>query len=135
MASGYRHTVPHFEFSSLNASEDLSNFLPASPSTTIHSTRHRKVLGDSDPNIQQHTPERTPSPTTTAVNRESVKLDSVKRHRSSEPVALPRGKKILAVEPDLVPYHQYRARQRRDPGADGESVWDEELENAFMEGM
>ncbi|KAF8544341.1 TEA/ATTS domain family-domain-containing protein [Trichophaea hybrida] len=33
---------------------------------------------------------------------------------------------------DLMPYHQYRARQRRD-AAMGESVWDDELEAAFME--
>ena len=64
-----------------------------------------------------------------------MKLESGKRFRPSEPVALPRGKKALAAEPDLVPYHQYRARQRRDAGADGESVWDDELECAFMEGM
>lgn len=40
----------------------------------------------------------------------------------------------VAVQRDLVPYHQYRARQRRDASMEGESVWDEELEEAFMEG-
>lgn len=39
----------------------------------------------------------------------------------------------LASVADLVPYHQYRARQRRDASM-GESVWDDELEAAFMEG-
>lgn len=39
----------------------------------------------------------------------------------------------LAAVLDLMPYHQYRARQRRD-AAMGESVWDDELETAFMEG-
>jgi len=39
----------------------------------------------------------------------------------------------LASVADLMPYHQYRARQRRD-AAMGESVWDDELEAAFMEG-
>ncbi|PWW76430.1 hypothetical protein C7212DRAFT_351544 [Tuber magnatum] len=40
-----------------------------------------------------------------------------------------------AVQRDLVPYHQYRARQRRDASMEGESVWDEELEEAFMEAI
>lgn len=47
------------------------------------------------------------------------------------------GNKTLAAavqQQDLVPYHQYRARQRRDASMEGESVWDEELEEAFMEG-
>ena len=35
---------------------------------------------------------------------------------------------------DLLPYHQYRARQRRENNADGDSVWDEETEKAFMDG-
>lgn len=39
----------------------------------------------------------------------------------------------LAAVLTLMPYHQYRARQRRD-AAMGESVWDDELEEAFMEG-
>ncbi|KAG0138188.1 TEA/ATTS domain family-domain-containing protein [Tuber indicum] len=39
------------------------------------------------------------------------------------------------VQRDLVPYHQYRARQRRDASMEGESVWDEELEEAFMEAI
>ena len=39
----------------------------------------------------------------------------------------------LAAVLTLMPYHQYRARQRRD-AAMGESVWDDELEAAFMEG-
>ncbi|CCX13180.1 Similar to Regulatory protein abaA; acc. no. P20945 [Pyronema omphalodes CBS 100304] len=45
-----------------------------------------------------------------------------------------RGAKVspLAAVRDLMPYHQYRARQRRDAGL-GESVWDDELEDAFME--
>jgi hypothetical protein len=47
-----------------------------------------------------------------------------------------RGAKVspLAAVRDLMPYHQYRARQRRDAGL-GESIWDDELEDAFMEGM
>lgn len=135
MASGFRPTIPHLDLSTLNTSGDLSEILSTSPLPTISSIRLKKVLGDTDTNIQQHTPERTPSPTNT-VPRKSVKLESGKRFRSSDPVTLPRGKKALAIEPDLVPYHQYRARQRRgDAGADGESVWDEELESAFMEGM
>ena len=39
----------------------------------------------------------------------------------------------LASVAGLMPYHQYRARQRRDAVV-GESVWDDELEAAFMEG-
>lgn len=135
MDSGYSHTDPHFELSALSASasENLSKFLPTPLSLTVPSTRLRKVLGESDPNIQQNTPESTPSPTT--LKKKSVKLESGKGLRSTKPVAPPRGKKALAVEPDLVPYHQYRARQRRDAGADGDSVWPEELESVFMEGM
>lgn len=35
---------------------------------------------------------------------------------------------------DLVPYHQYRQKQRRENTTEGEAVWDEEAENAFMDG-
>ncbi|KAF8458082.1 TEA/ATTS domain family-domain-containing protein [Terfezia claveryi] len=133
MDSGYSHTDPHFELSALSATEDLSNFLPIPRPLTVASIRLRKVLGESDANIQQITPEGTPSPTT--LKKKSVKLESGKGLRSIKPVALPRGKKALAVEPDLVPYHQYRARQRRDASADGDSVWPEELEGVFMEAI
>lgn len=40
---------------------------------------------------------------------------------------------LLAALEDQAPYQQYRARQRRD-AAMGESVWDDEMEAAFMEG-
>ncbi|KAF8417225.1 TEA/ATTS domain family-domain-containing protein [Tirmania nivea] len=109
MDSGYSHTDPHSEISALGASEDFN------------------------PNILQNTPEGTSSPTT--LRKESVKLESGKGLRSTEPVALPRGKKAVAVEPDLVPYRQYRARQRHDASADGDSVWPEELESVFMEAI
>lgn len=133
MDSGYSHTNPHFELSALSATEDLSNFLPIPRPLTVSSIRLRKVLGESDANTQQITPERTPSPTT--LKKKAVKLESGKGLRSIKPVALPRGKKALAVEPDLVPYHQYRARQRRDASADEDSVWPEELEGVFMEAI
>ncbi|KAF8474232.1 TEA/ATTS domain family-domain-containing protein [Kalaharituber pfeilii] len=110
---------------------DFEQSSPIFPSFK-HINLGREGIRDQRSHIQQPTPEHTPLPT---LNKKSVKLDSGKRPRSSELVALPRGKKTLAVEPDLVPYHQYRARQRRDAGADGESVWDEELESAFMEAI
>src|SRR5438128_1473634 len=40
--------------------------------------------------------------------------------------------KIFELQ-DLLPYHQYHARQRRENNADGDAVWDEETENAFMD--
>jgi hypothetical protein len=39
------------------------------------------------------------------------------------------------LEKEAVGYQQYRIRQRRDAGNDGESVWPDELEEAFQEGM
>src|ERR1700753_3625891 len=106
MASDNSHTT---EFSSVGASEDLNELLPApSPSTVLCS----QTSEDSDTHIQQHTPERTPSPHT-SLGTKSVKLESKKNRR---PFALARGKagKARAVGPDSVPYFQYRARQRRD---------------------
>jgi len=35
---------------------------------------------------------------------------------------------------DLVAYHQYRQKQRRESVPESDSVWDEEAENAFMDG-
>lgn len=77
---------------------------------------------------------------TDQLKRNSLKLDQRKRSRiiraqgnlaASTPRTLAAA---VAQEQDLVPYHQYRARQRRDASMEGESVWDEELEEAFMEG-
>jgi len=67
------------------------------------------------------------------------KLEHKKRSRVvrgiTGPMAPSRTLSASAVQRDLVPYHQYRARQRRDASMEGESVWDEELEEAFMEGL
>ncbi|CUS15187.1 unnamed protein product [Tuber aestivum] len=67
------------------------------------------------------------------------KLEHKKRSRAargiSGPMAPSRTFSASAVQRDLVPYHQYRARQRRDASMEGESVWDEELEEAFMEAI
>ena len=69
-------------------------------------------------------------------------LDKLKHKKHSRavrgiagPMAPSRTLSASAVQRDLVPYHQYRARQRRDASMEGESVWDEELEEAFMEGL
>ena len=133
MASGYSHTIPNLEFTALNINEDFNKLLSTPSPPTSPSTRLRKTPEESDPNIQQQTPECTPSPKT--LGKKSVKLESRKSRRSSEPDSLARGKKVRAVGPESAPYFQYRARQRRDAGVDGESVWGEELESAFMEGM
>ena len=67
------------------------------------------------------------------------KLEHKKRSRAvrgiTGPMTPSRTLSASAVQRDLVPYHQYRARQRRDASMEGESVWDEELEEAFMEGL
>ncbi|RPB04441.1 TEA-domain-containing protein [Choiromyces venosus 120613-1] len=67
------------------------------------------------------------------------KLEHKKRSRAvrgiTGPMAPSRTLSASAVQRDLVPYYQYRARQRRDASMEGESVWDEELEEAFMEAI
>ena len=134
MASPYGTSVippsPAFRVSS---SDNLNNlYLPAHPAT-VPSNNPGPVMADSDLNIfQQPTPERTPPRDS---SRRAAKLEARKLHRASNLAALPKGKNSsMTVEADLVPYHQYRARQRRDAGADGESIWDEDLEAAFMQG-
>ncbi|KAI5807604.1 TEA/ATTS domain family-domain-containing protein [Peziza echinospora] len=142
MSSTYRNSGTPFELSILDTTEGIhDSYLIASPLPS-NSGRVRTILGGSDPNIQQITPERTPPPSSdylhqdqSCIGTKSAKLEPIKRQRSCEANTPPNGKKGIAVEPDLAPYHQYRARQRRDAGADGESVWDEELESAFMEAI
>jgi hypothetical protein len=40
---------------------------------------------------------------------------------------------VIAVQ-DIIPYHQYRSRLRKEENTQGESVWDDQMEAAFMEG-
>jgi hypothetical protein len=39
------------------------------------------------------------------------------------------------IEKDSMGYQQYRVRQRRDAANEGDSVWPDELEEAFQEGL
>lgn len=117
--------------------------LPATvPRTTSYSTT-RRVLEETSHNSTIQTPASTGSHPATASPQHSgkihAKLEQKRRSRGARihgTVAAPSAKTLAAAvqQNDLVPYHQYRARQRRDASMDGESVWDEELEEAFMEG-
>jgi len=84
--------------------------------------------------------EKVPGATTQhSYKRNLDKLEHKKRSRAvrgiTGPTAPSRTLSASVVQRDLVPYHQYRARQRRDASMEGECVWDEELEEAFMEGL
>lgn len=114
--------------------------------TSYISSSSRRALEETSTNTQLSSPSPPGnlSPVsisnTDQLKRNSLKLDQRKRSRiiraqgnlaASTPRTLAAA---VAQEQDLVPYHQYRARQRRDASMEGESVWDEELEEAFMEG-
>ncbi|KAH8150836.1 uncharacterized protein LAJ45_05017 [Morchella importuna] len=115
--------------------------------TSYISSSSRRALEETSTNTQLSSPSPPGnlSPVsisnTDQLKRNSLKLDQRKRSRiiraqgnlaASTPRTLAAA---VAQEQDLVPYHQYRARQRRDASMEGESVWDEELEEAFMEAI
>lgn len=86
-------------------------------------------------NTQAPTPESTPSPPKSSDERKRLaKLEARKTTRSAAVIWAPK-KKQSSLQQDLMPYLQYRARQRRDAGPNRDSVWDDEVEKAFMEGM
>jgi hypothetical protein len=112
----------------------------------------RRALSET-PRISSPMPSRSPDFKKNDIYAASAKMHSLepktadhnrKHHRLGATALGPRSGGVqkrgrggrstsLAAVTDLMPYHQYRARQRRD-AAMGESVWDDELEAAFMEG-
>jgi hypothetical protein len=40
---------------------------------------------------------------------------------------------VVTVQ-DVMPYQQYRSRLRKEANMQGENVWDDQMEEAFMEG-
>ncbi|KAH0606627.1 uncharacterized protein H6S33_003461 [Morchella sextelata] len=115
--------------------------------TSYISSSSRRALEETSTNTQLSSPSPPGNLSPVSINntdqlkRNSLKLDQRKRSRiiraqgnlaASTPRTLAAA---VAQEQDLVPYHQYRARQRRDASMEGESVWDEELEEAFMEAI
>ncbi|KAL7271881.1 hypothetical protein RUND412_005336 [Rhizina undulata] len=120
---------------------------PTFPSqSTSTSPSSRRVLGEkirntqNQHNLQHSIPLLERSPNTKYSVKRSTKLDNKIRSRLGDSTGTPasstkRPSSASATQHDLMPYHQYRARQRRDANVEGESVWDEELEQAFMEAI
>lgn len=139
----HHHHNPSLFIPSVVPSHSIPQLPAAVPRATSYSTT-RRVLEETSHNSTIQTPPSTGGHPTAASPQLSgkkihAKLEQKRRSRGARvhgTVAAPSAKTLAAAvqQNDLVPYHQYRARQRRDASMDGESVWDEELEEAFMEG-
>lgn len=144
LESSHQHYNHHSHPSLSTPSIVPSHIVPSVvPRATSYNTA-RRALEETSHNSVQTPPSQAsahlPTPTSPQNSNKKIhaKLDQKRRSRGARihgTVAAPSHKTLAAaVQQDLVPYHQYRARQRRDASMEGESVWDEELEEAFMEG-
>jgi hypothetical protein len=91
----------------------------------------RRVLQETNSNPQIYAPESTDigQAKPTVFSQHTVASILEQRRKSGA-----HSRKSYPVQ-RVQQYQQYRARQRRDAGSEGDPVWPDELEDAFIEGM